>query len=117
VSAAVAEPMIERELWVSFASMLRAYAAAAEAHGGMATRAEAAEDALTLTAGRVSLMVKCDLESGTGTRTLRRADSELAQSAFRLLDNGSLEQSGQEMDLDHAAIDWIAELTRAGRER
>jgi hypothetical protein len=117
VSAAVAEPMIEAELWVSLVSLLRAYAAAAEAHGGMATRVEAAENTITLTASRVTLSVECDLRSGVGTRTLRRGAVELARASFRLLADGRLEQGSEELDLDHAAIDWVAELMRAGRDR
>jgi hypothetical protein len=117
MSALVAEPMIEAELWVSFVSMLRAYAAAAEAHGGTATRMESAENAITLSAGRVALAVECDLGTGVGTRTLRRGATELAQGRFRLLADGRLEHGGQELDLDHAAIGWVAELTRAGREQ
>jgi hypothetical protein len=117
VSATVAEPMIETELWVSLQSLLRAYAAAAEAHGGMATKVETAEGALTLTAGRVALAVECDNSTGAGTWTLRRAGVETARGAFRLLESGRLEQDGRETDLDHAAIDWVAELMRTGRER
>lgn len=117
MSAAVAEPMIEAELWVSFVSLLRGYAAAAEAHGGMATKVESAEGAVNLTAGRVTLAVECDLGTGVGTWTRRRAGAEVARGAFRLLESGRLEQGGLEMDLDHAAIDWVAELMRAGRER
>jgi hypothetical protein len=113
----MAEPVLQAELWVSFASLLRAYAAAAEAHGGVGTRVEAADGTLTLTAGRVALRVECDVASGAGTWMRRRADAELARGAFRLLESGLLEQDGQEMDLDHAAIDWIAQLMRAGRER
>jgi hypothetical protein len=117
VSAAVAEPMIEAELWVSLQSLLRAYAAAAQAHGGMAAKVETAEGAITLTTNRVALRVECEAANGAGTWTLQRGGVEAAQGAFRLLENGRLEQGGQEMDLDHAAIDLVAELTRAGRER
>jgi hypothetical protein len=115
MSASLAEPMIEAELWVSLQSLLRAYAAAAEAHGGSAARAEAAEGALTLTAGGATLKVECDPVSGAGTWTLWRGGAEAMRGAFRLLDHGRLEHDGNEMDLDHAAIDWVAELTRAGR--
>jgi hypothetical protein len=115
--SAVAEPMIEAELWVSLQSMLRAYAAAAEAHGGLATRAQVADGTLTLAAGGAALSVACDLVSGAGTWTLRRAGSELASGRFTLLESGRVALGERETDLDHAAIDWVAELTRAGLGR
>ncbi|HTV13565.1 MAG TPA: hypothetical protein VME68_02545 [Acidobacteriaceae bacterium] len=114
--AAVAEPMIESELWVSFVSMLRAYAAAAEAHGGVPARVEMAEGALTLVAGRAALRVECNVATGSGTRTLLRNGTTLMQGSFQLLEDGRITQGEKAMDLDHAAIDMVAELTRAGKK-
>ena len=114
--SAVTDPMIEEELWVSFVSMLRAYAAAAEAHGGVPARVEMVEGALTLVAGRAALRVECDVATGSGTRTLLRNGTTLIQSNFQLLEDGRITQGEKALDLDHAAIEWIAEMARAGKK-
>jgi hypothetical protein len=113
--SAAADLMIETELWVSLQSLLQAYAAAAEAHGELAVTVESTEKAVIITAASALLQMNYDAATGEGTWTLRRHFAELSQGQFRLLQSGRIALGGQELDLDHAAIDWIAELMRAGR--
>jgi hypothetical protein len=114
VSAAVAEPMIEAELWISFASMLRSYFVAASLDVAADARVHATEDAVTLTLGEARMAIAWNRAEGTGTWRMEGAAAQ--QGAFTLLEDGRVALDGTAMDLDHAAIDLVARVTAAGKK-
>jgi hypothetical protein len=107
---ATAEPMLQTELWVSFVSMLRSYAAAASLHAGeVGVRLDGNDVAIA--AGDVQLAMHFDAESGVVSWTKRTACGEPIAGEFEILADGVLAIHGVARELDHAAIDFIASVT------
>jgi hypothetical protein len=96
------------EIWLSFASLLRSYAAAASLNGGPAAEIAASEEAIILTFDAARLQVACDPESGAGNWTLSTSNRIAHQGRLELLHEGCIALGGKTLDLDHAAIDLIA---------
>ncbi|HEX4007341.1 MAG TPA: hypothetical protein VHX60_14290 [Acidobacteriaceae bacterium] len=103
--------MIEAELWVSFAAMLRAYGLVAGLDGGAVPEIHATENSVTLAAGSARLDVHCDLQTGEGNWVLSGAHSS-TQGIFALMPDGRIALDGNRLDLDFAAIDLAASLMR-----
>jgi len=113
MSAATAEEtMLLTELWLSFASVTRSYAAAA----GPATEVTATENSILVISGAAQLAMTLDPQSGTGNWHIQRAGATTAEGAFALLPEGRIELEGRALDLDHAAIDFVALVKQAGNE-
>jgi hypothetical protein len=106
-------PRLSAELWLSFVSMLRSYAAAASLHAGE-VKVAANENEVTLAAGDVKLAMRFDPETSAVSWTKREAAGEATQGRFELTSDGTVEIHGVQRDLDHAAIDWIASVTPKG---
>jgi hypothetical protein len=108
VSATAAEPMIEVELWVSFASLLQAYTAAASVNLETPPRVEAGEGFVAIVAADARTDFRFD------TATLRvesekrsHAGDLLAQRSFEILPDGTIEIGGSRQDMDHVAINLV----------
>ena len=112
MSALVAEPMIETELWISFAAMLRAYGVIAGLNSGAVAQIDATASSVTSIIGRARLDVNCDLQSGVGNWLLSREQST-SQGRFVLLPEGRIAIDGNTVELDLAAIDFAAALMSA----
>jgi hypothetical protein len=112
LSAAVAEPMLETELWVSFVSLLRAYFSVGTLDGKTTARVETSETSIILTANAAQLEMHCDPQTGEGNWLLQNSASK-SQGRFILLPHGGLDLDGKTLELDHAAIDLVAALMKA----
>ena len=113
--AAVAEPMIESELWVSFVSMLRSYAAAANVNLG---KVWVVSNGMTVTisAFATQIEMRFDEKTGQGTWEKRVAGRPAFPGAFAIEPEGMIRINGAVKDFDHAAIDLIASVTERGKE-
>lgn len=114
MSAAEAQDiMLCAELWLSFGSMVRAYAAAAAENLSSPLQVEAAGDTIRATAGTARLEMTCDCETGAGNWQLTRGQTSVLQGSLQVLPEGRIDINGKTLDLDHAAIDLVASLTTA----
>lgn len=105
--------MLLTELWLSFASVMRSYAAA----GGPTAGVAATEDSIIVVSGAAQLAMCVDPQSGAGNWQMQREGAITARGAFALLPEGRIELEGRALDLDHAAIDFVALVKQAGNER
>jgi hypothetical protein len=101
------ETVLAGELWLSFRSVLRSYAAAASLHSEEAARVAWTESDITLTGTNASLELKLDLASGRGSWHLHVAGDQTAHGKFDLLPEGTIDTDGNVKDLDHAAIVFV----------
>lgn len=113
MSAGVAEPMLEAELWISFTSLLRSYFAAATLDRAGHAHVEGTDNCVALQLGADRLVIACDPEAGTGTWKIEGAAPE--QGEFILQADGRVTVDGWTVELDHAAIDLVGRLMRAGK--
>jgi len=102
------EAKLAAELWLSFRSVLRVYAAAASLHSEEAARIAWTESDVTLTGTETRLNLKLDLASGRGCWHLCVGGAEAAHGKFDLLPEGTIDLDGKIQDLDHAAIHFVA---------
>jgi hypothetical protein len=105
------ETKLATELWLSFRSVLRSYAAAASLHSEEAARVAWTESDVTLSGARACLDLKVDLASGRGCWHLCAGGAEAAHGKFDLLPEGTIDVDGKIQDLDHAAIHFVALVT------
>jgi hypothetical protein len=113
--SAVAEPMLSTELWVSFVSMLRAYAAAASLNGNK-VEVHSEKDTATIGAFAAQIELRFDSESGEGVWEKRVAGRPVFPGTFTMQPDGMIRINGAVKDFDHAAIDLIASVTERGKE-
>lgn len=114
MTAAAAEPMLQTELWVSFVSMLRSYAAARSLHAGEIGVA-VTEYAVTIAAGASQLDMQFDPDSSQVIWSRRTASHAPIAGSFSLDPEGRVSIDGAAKDLDHAAIDFIASITEGAK--
>ncbi len=112
-AVAAEETMLCAELWLSFGSLIRAYAAAASVNAGSAPEIEATDKTIRVAAGAARLVMNCDHEAGAGSWLLRRGESIVTQGSLALLPEGRVVLDGKVLELDHAAIDLVASLMNA----
>lgn len=117
MSAPVVEPMLKTELWVSFLSLLRSYAAAASLNSGAEIEATESGESIAMVAGSARLEMECDSLTGTGNWRLASGGAARRQGSFALLPDGRIELDENILELDHAAIDLAAALMHAGAEQ
>jgi hypothetical protein len=115
VSAAAAEPMLSAELWVSFVSMLRAYAAAANLSSNKIW-VHSTENSVTISAFAVQIEMRFNVNSPEGTWEKRVAGHPVFPGTFTIEPEGTIRINGAVKDFDHAAIDLIASVTERGKE-
>jgi hypothetical protein len=113
MSAVAEETMLSAELWLSFSSLVRAYAAAASVNAGPAAEVEVAVETLRVTVGAACLEMRCSPETGAGNWTISRGEAVLTQGRLELLPEGRIALDGKTLDLDHAAIDLVASVVNA----
>jgi hypothetical protein len=107
------ETVLAGELWLSFRSVLRSYAAAASLQREEIARVAWTEADVTLTGVQASLELKLDLASGRGSWHLHATGERAAHGKFDLLPEGTIDIDGKVKDLDHAAIDFVSLVTKA----
>ena len=105
---------LKAELWFSFVSMLRSYAAAASLHAGE-VRVNAVGDSVTITAFATQLEMHFDHESGNVIWEKRMVRQVPVSGSFTIQPEGTIHHSGTTKDLDHAAIDFIASVTEIAK--
>ena len=106
MTALAADPMIETELWASFVSLLRSYAAAANLNLREPVRVEEAGDRVVVVAGTTRLTMRFDAGKVSWEKTGGEAGS------FEFLPEGKIAVGGQVLDLDHVAIEFIDSLVK-----
>lgn len=112
--ATLTEPAgLRVELWSSFVSLLRSYAAAANLNRCDPVLVEEAGDSVDVVAGTTCLTLRFDFPGATVNWT---GSGTLASSgSFEFLPEGTIAIAGNVQDLDHVAIGFIASVTHAGR--
>jgi hypothetical protein len=95
------------ELWLSFVSMLRSYAAAASLRGEE-VRVSSERNAVTVSAPENQVEMDFDPDSGVVNWQRRTARHSSMNGVFSLHPDGVIAIDGTTKDLDHAAIDFIA---------
>ena len=109
-----AELMLQTELWVSFVSMLRSYAAAASLHADE-VHVSTAENAVTIASGSTQLDMQFNPDSSEVNWTMRTASQVPVTGSFTMQPEGTIQINGATKDLDHGAIDFIASVTAEGK--
>jgi hypothetical protein len=110
--SATLEPMLETELWVSFVSVLRAYAAAASLHSNAAPQIEVTPDSVALVADASRTDLRFDpLSRIVQSRTRNVHGDLLAAGEFEILPDGTIGIDGAKLEMDHVAIDLIGSVT------
>ena len=117
MSATLADPMIEQELWVSFVSLMRGYAAAASLNSREAVEVELHEHSITLGIGHASFDMQVNPLTGAGNWQLRSSHEGKTQGRFQLLPDGRIALDAKTLDLDHAAIDFVGALVAAAARK
>ncbi len=105
---------IRIQLWDSFISLLKSYAAAASLHGLKHEVVDVSECEIFATAGTKVLDIWCFPASGRGDWAIGRSTGEPVGD-FLLNTDGTIALGGSTMDMDHAAIQLIGSLTGAAR--
>lgn len=108
--------MIEAELWVSFASVLRSYVAAASLNAEAAFTVDSTQNSISIASGGAVLAMQVDPQNGAGYWQLTGSVTAM-QGRFILLHDGRVALDGKMLDLDHAAIDFAAALMHAASAR
>ncbi|HEY1502023.1 MAG TPA: hypothetical protein VGF88_20780 [Acidobacteriaceae bacterium] len=115
MSATVTEPTLQIELWISFVSLLRSYAAAANLNSAAPAHIEESENSVAIVAAESRLEMHFDSDTGKVRWHKRAASSSPIAGTFELLPQGSIAINGATKDLDHVAIDFI-EIALKGHE-
>lgn len=113
-ATAIAEPMLQTELWLSFVSMLRSYSAAASLHRS-SVHVGATENSVAITANDVRLEMQFLSESSQIAWQTISAQHTSGTGRCELLHDGTVLIDGTTKDLDHAAIDFIKSVTEQWR--
>ena len=103
--------MLETELWLSFVSLLRSYAAAANLNLEEHARIEHAGNSFSIVASAARLELLFDPETRTVSWQMRRDAAHPITGSFAFLPAGAVNINGTIKDLDHAAIDFVAAVT------
>lgn len=114
MSATVTEPTLHTELWHSFVSMLRSYAAAASLNSG-AVLVSSIRNTVTITVDDTQLEMNFDPCSARINWRKRTAADDPIGGSFDLLAEGAIAIDGATKDLDHVAIEFVALVTAQGK--
>ncbi len=110
MSATLSETDVQIELWRSFSSLLKAYAAAASLNGTEHHIPDLAEEDLQIRAGGRTLCILYHTHTQRGEWSIV-GDCVRQEGVFQLTSEGSLVLEGAALDMDHGAIELIAKLT------
>jgi hypothetical protein len=118
VSTTAIEPMIETELWTSFVSLIRSYAAAAGLNLDAMPQIEEAENSVAIVATGVRMemhfepsTLRVEFQKRTDTGTL------LTSGSFEILLDGTIEIGGSKLDMDHVAINLVSSALKHDERR
>jgi hypothetical protein len=103
---------VSTELWISFASLLRSYAAARSLNDELAEVTLKGES-IRIVAGNAAMQLTLDPHNSGGTWSLSSTAGPQKQGRLALLPEGRIDIDGTVLDLDHAAIDLVASLMNA----
>jgi hypothetical protein len=99
--------MLQTEFWVSFVSLLRSYAAAANLNRHQHAHIDEATHSATIVAGQPSLAMHFDPETGKVKWQKHNASHDPTIGTFEFQAEGNIAIAGINKDLDHVAIDII----------
>lgn len=101
---------VSRELWISFASLLRSYTAARclndEEWANVALKGES----IRIVAANTAMELTLDPHDWSGSWCLSSGVGQQTRGRLALLPEGRIDIDGNVLDLDHAAIDLVASL-------
>jgi hypothetical protein len=100
------DPIVARELWTSFVSLVRSYTAAHGLNGTRQAVLEVSEDALLVRAGDRLLAVRFDGERGSFRREAG------PETEFTLDEHGRLRIAGEAEEMDMVAERLAREIMR-----
>jgi hypothetical protein len=103
---------VSTELWISFASLLRSYAAARSLNDESADVSQKG-DRIRIVAQNAAMDLTLDPHNASGTWSLSSTAGPQKQGRLTLLPEGRIDIDGTVLDLDHAAIDLVASLMNA----
>ncbi len=106
--------MIETELWASFVSLLRSYAAAANLNQREPVRVEEAGQTVAVAAGEVRIEMRFDPIGGQVTWEKRGAGAETT-GGFEFLPEGTISIAEKVRELDQVAIEFITSVVHSGK--
>jgi hypothetical protein len=110
------------EIWHSFASLLKSYAAAASLNGAEHGVLVLSDSSLNIVAGRATLSVgyyatlnrgAWSMTEGTDRHQYAEQPREVERGNFDINADGTIALDGNTIDMDHAAIQLVAALTVA----
>ncbi|HEX3986230.1 MAG TPA: hypothetical protein VHX13_06405 [Acidobacteriaceae bacterium] len=110
MSAVAVEPALATELWVSFVSLLRSYAAVTGLHGGESVDVSVAGNSVVFCSGLVECSMRVARRTGVVSWNLREKGPEMAAGRFELLPDGRIQQDGLVQEMDSVAIDMVARV-------
>jgi len=114
MSSTLSETDVQIELWRSFSSLLKAYAAAASLNGTEHHVPDLDEEDLQIRAGGRTLDILYHAPTQRGRWSIV-GDCVRQDGIFQLTSEGSIVLEDAALDMDHGAIELIAKLTnRAG---
>jgi hypothetical protein len=111
VSVPALASMLETELWLSFVSLLRSYAAAANLNLEEHARIEHGETSISIVASAARLELLFNPETSIVTWQRSPPAHDPIGGSFAFLPEGTVNINGTIKDLDHAAIDFVAAVT------
>ncbi len=112
MSAILSEADVHVELWRSFSSLLKVYAAAASLNGTEHHIPNLNEEDLVIHAGGRKLDILYHVPTQQGRWSVV-GDGFEERGNFKLTNAGAVVIEGSELDMDHGAIDLIARLTKS----
>jgi hypothetical protein len=104
---------VSSELWISFASLLRSYAAARSLNDKQSADVEQKGDRIRIVAGDAAMELTLDPHNGEGEWRLISGMGQQRRGKLALLPEGRIDIDDTVLDLDHAAIDLVASLMNA----
>lgn len=115
MTAPAVASMLETELWLSFVSLLRSYAAAANLNLEEHAQIEHAETSAALIAGPARLELRFNPETSSVTWAKSAPAHPRITGSFAFLPEGTIAIGGKIQDLDHVAIELVAKATGLGK--
>jgi hypothetical protein len=112
MSATLSDADVHVELWRSFSSVLKVYAAAASLNGTEHHIPDLDEEDLEIHAGGRKLGILYNVPTQQGQWSVV-GEGVNQRGDFRLTNGGAVVIEGSELDMDHGAIDLIARLTKS----
>src|SRR5271163_4624974 len=111
MSSTLSETDVQIELWRSFSSLLKAYAAAASLNGTEHHVPDLDEEDLEIRAGSRTLDILYHAPTQRGQWSIV-GDGVRQEGKFQLTSEGSIVLEGAALDMDHGAIELIAKLAK-----